>query len=104
GTVVVTLDHLPADTPVVDLGEGVVVESTTVDGPAVALEVTVLADAPLGERPVVVDDGERILEGLEFTVRNQAVQADKNCATGPGAGIATVLAALALAVARRSRN
>jgi hypothetical protein len=104
GTVVVTLDHLPADTPVVDLGEGVVVESTTVDGQAVSVEVTVLADAPLGERPVVVDDGERILEGLEFTVRDQVVEADKNCATAPGTGIASVLAALALALARRSRN
>jgi hypothetical protein len=104
GTVVVTLDHLPADTPVVDLGEGVIIESTTVDGEAVALEVTVLADAPLGARPIVVDDGERILEGLEFTVRDQAVRADKNCATGPGAGIASVLAALALAMARRSRK
>ena len=65
---------------------------------------TVLADAPLGERPIVVDDGERILEGLEFTVRNQAVRADKNCATGPSAGIASVLAALALAFTRRRRN
>jgi hypothetical protein len=104
GSVVVTLDHLPAGTPVVDLGEGVVVESTAVDGPAVTVEVTVLADAPLGERPIVVDDGERILEGLEFTVRDQAVRADKNCATGPGAGIVSILAALALTVARRSRN
>jgi hypothetical protein len=104
GTVIVTLDHVPADTPVVDLGEGVVIESTTVDGQAVSVEVTVLADAPLGERPVVVDDGERILEGLEFTVRDQVVRADKNCATGPGAGLAAVLFALALAVARRSRN
>ena len=104
GTVVVTLDHLPADTPVVDLGEGVVIESTTAQGQSVTLEVTVLADAPVGERPIVVDDGERILEGLEFTVRDQAVRADKNCATGPGASIASVLVAFALAVARRSRK
>jgi hypothetical protein len=103
-TVVVTLDHLPAGVPVVDLGEGVVVESTTVDGQSIALEVTVLADAPLGERSIVVDDGQRILEGLEFTVRDQAASAEKNCATGPASGVAGVLAAVALALARRSRK
>jgi hypothetical protein len=99
--VVVTLDHLPAGAPVVDLGEGVVVESTSVDGQAVAVEVTVLADAPLGERSIVVDDGQRILEGLSFTVRDQAARADKNCGTVPGGALGSILAALALVFLRR---
>jgi hypothetical protein len=101
-TVVVTLDHVPAGKPAVYFGEGVVVESTTVDGPALTLEVTVLADAPLGERSIVVDDGQRILEGLSFTVRDQAARADRNCGTAPAGGIGSILAALALAFARRS--
>lgn len=101
GALTITWTGELAATPTVDLGEGVVVESVTLEG---ADTLTVMAavanDAPLGEREVVVDDGVRRLEGVGFTVSDVAFDAGNTCGCGvavggggwPLVGLAAVLA------------
>ena len=71
----------------VDLGEGVVVESIEISAEReVQLELVVDPLAPLGERPVVVDDGSRLYEGVTLRVRDAAVTQSKNCNSAGIAG------------------
>ena len=57
--------------PEVELGEGVYVEEVVfVDDLTVRASVVVDTWAPLGDRDVVVDDGLRLYQGVEFRVRD----------------------------------
>ncbi len=61
------------DLPLVELGEGVVVErvvESTDD--TVLIDVVIGPTAPIGWRPVEADDGRRLLGGVEFRVRAYA--------------------------------
>lgn len=103
GTLTIQWTGELAATPTVDLGEGVVVESVSVIG-ADTLSVTaaVANDAPLGERGVVVDDGVRRLEGVDFTVRDVAIDPGGTCGCGVAVGAGGwPLVGLAAALARR---
>ena len=79
-TLVVELTAEPAEgAVVVDLGEGVFVESIAVDGATLSVDVVVDPLAPLGLRPVLVDDGQRLLTGPELRVRD-ALSPEPTCA------------------------
>lgn len=91
--------------PVVDLGEGVVIESSVwVDAQRLVLDVAVANDAPLGARPVTLDDGSRRLEGVELTIEDVFLDPGTGCAHGgrrPAAG--WLLLGLLAGVRRRAR-
>ena len=72
------------DTPVVDLGDGVVALSTEVDGHTLLIDVATTADAPIGDRMVTVDDGLRILDGVTLEVRDARPPPGRVCATSQG--------------------
>ena len=87
------------DLPLVDLGEGVLVEGVTADGPdAVLVDVVIGPAAPIGWRPVEADDGRRLLTGVDFRVRAYAPPVE-GCAHARGGGwllLAVGLVALGL--------
>lgn len=91
--------------PSLDLGEGVIVESVRWDDAQIEASVVVSWDAPVGVRGVEVDDGSRVLEGVELRVRNAATTPQRSCNQGAsgGAGALPVLLA-ALALSRRGRR
>jgi len=61
--------------PLVDLGPGVVIGLVELIAPdLVSASVTVEPTAPLGDRPVVLDDGVRSITGVSFDVRDQYVE------------------------------
>lgn len=92
----------PATALRLDAGPGVVVESLTLDGDTVEAVVAVTADAPLGERALVLDDGVRLIEGVTLRVRKGSAPASAVCgsATAPAIGWVGLLS-LALLVVRR---
>jgi hypothetical protein len=90
-----------AATPAVDLGEGVVVRSVRVEGEGVVVGYTVTGAAPLGVRPVTVDDGVRLLEGGTLEIRDGFAPSSRGCATPVAPAAALVLVALAAALGRR---
>ena len=72
-----------AEAPVVDLGDGIIVESVVIDENRAYLRVTVAADAPVGTRPVSTDDGARILHGVDLRVRAALTTPTGSCAAAP---------------------
>ena len=108
-TLVFLASEGPAATPLVDMGDGVVVEEVTVLGDQITVKVAVALDAPLGERAVELDDGARILSGVTVRIRDQAVapSAVCSCSSGPGRsggqGLLLVVAGLAAFSARGRR-
>ena len=71
-------------TPTLDLGEGVIVESVEAEGDTVTLHASVTWTAPVGVRSVTVDDGSRVLSGVNFRVRNASTEPAGRCSTAPG--------------------
>ena len=70
--------------PSVTIGEDVVVESVEVAATdLLQVEVAVPFDAALGEHPIEVDDGSRILGGLDLTVQAYVGEVTGGC---PGCG------------------
>lgn len=90
-----TTGGLASEEPAVWLGPGVVIEDLVVTGDQVAVRVAVADDAPLGLRPVEVDDGVRVLSGTDFEVRRPAATVQRAC-TAASAGGGPLLALLAL--------
>lgn len=94
-----------ADTPDLDLGEGVIVESTSFDGDLVTARVAVAWDAPVGERAIQVDDGDRLLSGVNLRVRNAATTPQRSCSQGggrPGSGLLVIVLGALLSRRRRA--
>lgn len=86
-----------AELPLVDLGEGIVVEGVRfADSSTLLVDVVVGPTAPLGDRAVRVDDGRRIHEGVSFTVRDYVPPPTGRCESAPAGGWALTLLALAL--------
>jgi hypothetical protein len=85
--------------PLVDLGDEVVVERVRMSGDdTVLVDVVVGPSAPVGWRPVEVDDGRRLLSGVEFEVVAYAPEVTTCGPALPGGGLLLLL----LAVSRRS--
>ncbi|MCB9777766.1 MAG: hypothetical protein H6742_04315 [Alphaproteobacteria bacterium] len=107
GTIELVLSEPPSAEPVVELGDGVVVESVSVDGSRVRATVAVANDARVGERTLRVDDGQRILEAdTPFRVYARTVSIGGPCAVGgelPRTGWLVLLPLLALRRRRRSQ-
>lgn len=85
-----------------DVGEGVLVEDVRVNGATVEADLVVAPSAPLGLRPVTLDDGERLFEGVELRVRDALPTDPGTCSVVDrrGLGVLAVLAGL-LFVRRR---
>ncbi len=98
GTLLVSFTGSLATTPAVDLGEGIVVESVTVEGDQLLVDYAVAITAPVGEHAVTADDGVRRLDGVNLTIRDWTPGPVQSCDTGGGApaALAVVLAALTL--------
>lgn len=86
-----------------DLGEGLVVQDIRVEGSDVYATVGVAWDAPVGERGVEVDDGQRVFDGVDLRVRNAVTTPAGTCSQGGRGGIFGAALAL-LAAATRSRR
>ncbi len=67
-------------------GDEVVVESMSFDGDVVFAEVAVGAQAALGDRAVLVDDGTRLLSGQTLRIADATLPPSSGCGTG-GAGL-----------------
>lgn len=106
-TLTLSLSSAPQATPVVDLGEELVVESVTVQGLDVRVQVAVGNGAPLGLRDVTVDDGVRILtleDGFRVWPRTVDLGPDCACAGAPPSGPAGALLALLAGLSWRRRR
>ncbi|MCK6519007.1 fibronectin type III domain-containing protein, partial [Myxococcota bacterium] len=91
-------------TPSVSLGEGVVIESTTLTAADTACaELVVEPQAALGDRVARVDDGRRLYTNLSVQIRDNLNPPTESCASAP-AGASAIGAALALSVLRRRRR
>lgn len=92
-------------TPLVDLGDGIIVESVQADGEKIIVNASVSWTAPVGLRDVTVDDGSRVMDGLQFRVRNATTDPGGRCSVTPGPrGLLPLLLAGALLSARRRRG
>ncbi len=99
GSLVLQASDVFEDLPLVDLGDGVVVQAVTKStDDTVLVDVVVSPLAPLGWRPVEADDGHRLLEGVEFRVEAYAPPVE-TCSHAPGA--ATGLFSLLILLLRR---
>jgi len=70
-----------------DFGEGIVVQTISADTEitTITAEITAELTAPLGARNVEVDDGIRIMEGLQMTVIDQQLNPNSTCGcSAPG--------------------
>ncbi|MCP4810394.1 MAG: hypothetical protein GY884_34080, partial [Proteobacteria bacterium] len=78
-TLSIELSQAPAGEVDVSLGDEIVVESVSVDGTTVSAEITIGAQAALGDRAVLVDDGTRIFSGSELQVRDATSPPSTGC-------------------------
>jgi hypothetical protein len=91
-------------TPSMSLGEGVVIEGTTLTAEdTVCAELVVEPQAALGDRVARVDDGRRLYTNLSVQIRDNLSAPTESCATSP-AGASTLGLALALSALRRRRR
>jgi hypothetical protein len=91
-------------TPTVDLGEGVLVSAVEVDAGALVVRYAVAGDAALGTRAVRVDDGVRVLDGVELEVADAIPPPSGSCGTPLDPGTVASAAALLAVAARRGRR
>jgi len=69
--------------PSVNLGEGIIVENVLRRGSGLDVQLSVAHDAPLGEHPIEVDEGDRLITGASLEVRDTPKIPERNCsATG----------------------
>lgn len=92
------------ETPSVSLGEGVVIEGTTLTAEDTACaEIVVEPQAALGDRIARVDDGRRLYTNLSVTIRDNVSPPTGSCASAP-AGASALATALTLCALRRRRR
>lgn len=107
-TLEISASEPPEASPTVDLGDGIIVGGIEVDGATIRVEATVEADAPVGLHPVTVDDGRRVLGGVELRVRDRAAPPEPVCGCAAGGSRAptalALLSLLAAALAFRRRG
>ncbi|MES2637965.1 MAG: hypothetical protein V4850_00720 [Myxococcota bacterium] len=91
--------------PTVDLGLGIDIEAVEqVDGGTLRVRYAVRADAPLGTRTVLVDDGVRVFEGVSLEVEDAYAQSGRACGTPASPAALLALFGLASALGRRRRS
>ena len=78
-TLSIELSQAPEGDVQVSLGDAIVVESASVDGHLVSATVAVGAQAALGERAVLVDDGTRTYSGVGLEVRDATTPPSTGC-------------------------
>ena len=69
--------------PTVDIGDAIFVESVVRRGTGLDVEIVVAANAPLGDLAITVDEGSRILSGVELEVRDSGPPTQKSCSQAP---------------------
>lgn len=101
-TLRVTASSAFAELPLVDLGDGVLIEEVSlISDTEVDVRVVIEPRAALGERPVVLDDSARLLEGVRFRVRDAVPQETGRCQGAPPAGWLGLLLVVSALVGRR---
>ena len=104
-TVCVTASAPFDDTPSVSLGEGVVIESTTLTAADTACaEIVVEPQAALGDRVARIDDGRRLYTNLSVQIRDNLNPPTGSCATSPAGGAGVAFALVLSALRRRRRS
>lgn len=78
-SVTIELSYVPDALPLVDFGEGIIVEDTELVDNCLIADIAIENEAPLGVHGITVDDGTRILDGLELNVRDTYAAPSKNC-------------------------
>ncbi|MCB9791740.1 MAG: hypothetical protein H6741_03345 [Alphaproteobacteria bacterium] len=104
-SVVITASEPFEDLPLIDLGPGVLVEEVSLlSDSAVEVQVVVEPTAAIGQRPVTVDDGARVWEGVQLRVRDAVPNETGRCQSGAGAPwMAGAVLGLLAALRRRRR-
>jgi hypothetical protein len=89
--------------PIIDLGPGIFVQSTEVDGDTLRVGIATAIDSPIGAHQIIVDDGLRILSGASIEVRDAKPPPGKVCASTPGqpTGVWALVLAACLGLGRR---
>jgi len=83
-TVFIDLGAVPDDgqnSTIIDLGEGIFVESVHARSTGYDVALVVAANAPLGTHPIEVDKGDRLLTGASLEVLDNRLEAQGGCAT-----------------------
>jgi hypothetical protein len=70
---------LPA--PIVNMGEGIIVETVNRRSTGLDITLSVAHDAPLGAHIIEVDEGDRLITGASLEVRDTPKVPDRNCTT-----------------------
>ncbi len=101
-TLTLTLSAPCAPDPEVSAGVGIVVESVSVAGNTLAIQVAVAPDAALGSRELVVDDGVRLYRGAKLSVEDRSYTVSR-CGVEGAPRLGVLLLALLLMRRRSSR-
>ena len=91
-----------SELPTVDLGEGLVASAVSVDGDQLVVHYVVTAQAPLGAHAVTVDDGVRILSGVDLEVKDAYAPPADTCGVPVPPTFALVAAGVFLVRRRRA--
>ncbi|MEC7948919.1 MAG: hypothetical protein VX265_15225 [Myxococcota bacterium] len=86
-----------------DAGPGVIVESLHLEASSVTAGIAVTADAPVGTRALLLDDGVRLLEGASLRIRKPPQSAGRVCGVAPPATTVPAVSLLLLAIMARRR-
>ena len=102
-TIEITANAPVGEDPLVDLGPGVFVQSVSVQGSILTLEIATAGDTPVGAHKIHVDDGRRILDGASLQVRDARAPPARVCGavSGRPGGALLVLLSCLLALGRR---
>ncbi|MCP4807466.1 MAG: hypothetical protein GY913_17960 [Proteobacteria bacterium] len=99
--VITSSTEIDAEEVLLDLGDGIVIEEIRVEDDCVEADIVVEPTAPLGTRPITVDDGERVFEGVELRVRDALPVTEGTCSHAPVNGLGLLGLLLGLLVRRR---
>jgi hypothetical protein len=83
-TVFIDLGAMPDDaqhSTIIDIGEGIFVESVYPRSTGYDVALVVAANAPLGNHAITVDNGDRLLTGASLEVLDNRLEAQGGCAT-----------------------
>ena len=67
--------------PIVNLGEGIIIEEVVRRSSGIDVQLSVAHDAPLGPHPIEVDEVDRVLTGATLEVRDTPKVPERNCSS-----------------------
>ena len=74
-------ESLSKPPPIIDLGDGIIIEDVVRRTTGLDVQLSVAYDAPLGDHNIEVDEGDRLITGASLEVRDTPKVPERNCAS-----------------------